>query len=62
MSANAPDPARRPRRRTRRTVAAARALVERAEQRAKTCGGHPWEYISQGAYEALRRAVRGEEV
>jgi hypothetical protein len=42
-------------------LAAAQELVNRAEQRAKTCGGRPNEYISPERFEALRRAVRGEE-
>lgn len=37
----------------------AKALVERAERRAATCGGHPSEYVTRAEYEALRAALKG---
>jgi hypothetical protein len=55
-------PTRRRRRRpsAREIVALAQALVERAEQRAATCGGKTYENVSERTFEQLRAALRGE--
>jgi hypothetical protein len=44
----------------RAVLTAAKALIERAEQRAKTCGGEPHENVTKPTLEALRGALQGE--
>lgn len=45
----------------RAVLAAAKALIERADKRARTCGGQPHEHVTKPTLEALRAALAAVE-